>query len=349
MIASDLLEELAPRWASVEPQVLARTWHAVARAADVAADPVRVDLLGTQLVLARLDGEVAAFDDVCAHRGAALSLGRVEGSCLACPYHGWEYAATGECTRIPALPEGRHVPGAARLTPRRCAERGGLVWVCLGEPLAAVPAFPEPGPGWRVIVGEPYEWCCDPTRRLENFLDFAHFAFVHDGVLGHRDDPFVPRHDVVVDGQEMFVHQERREPTSAVKPGGDAPDAFTTIVDYVVHLPLAAVLDQRLPGGQRFVLGIASTPVGDGRSRTFWVLARDYDLAGDDAPYIAFQKGVNEQDRPVIESLRPEFVPLDVTAELHVRDVDQVAIAYRRALLGLNARTRGDHTCSSAR
>ena len=347
MTATDVLHEpAAPRWASLEPQALARTWHAVARAADVGDAPVRVELLDTQLVLARLDGTVAAFDDVCAHRGAALSLGRVEGSCLACPYHGWEYAASGECTRIPSLTEGRHVPAAARLTARHCAERGGLVWVCLGEPLAGVPAFPEPAAGWRVIVGEPYEWACDPTRRLENFLDFAHFAFVHDGVLGRRDDPYVPRHTVVVDDLQMYVHQERHEPTSAVKPAGGEPATFSTVVDYVVHLPLAAVLDQRMPGGQRFVLGIASTPVGDGASRTFWVLARDYDLDGDDATYIAFQKNVNEQDRPVIESLRPEFVPLDVTAELHVRDVDQVAIAYRRALLDLNTRTRGDELCS---
>src|ERR1700730_13386684 len=59
-------------------------------------------LLGEQLVLARMAGSVRCFDDICAHRGAALSLGQVEDSKLRCAYHGWTYGADGACTAIPA-------------------------------------------------------------------------------------------------------------------------------------------------------------------------------------------------------------------------------------------------------
>lgn len=329
-----------PAFVSLDRAVLERTWHAVARAADVDADPVAVSLLGVSLVLVRLDGSVAAFDDVCAHRGAALSLGRVSNGCIECPYHGWQYDTTGACTLIPSLGAGRHIPPAARLSTRRCVERSGLVWVCLGDPLCAVPEFPETVPGWRVIVGDPYEWACDPTRRIENFLDFGHFAFVHDGVLGRREDPGVAPHDVWFAGDELHIHQVRTEPSSDVKPAGGTTAAFATVADYRVFPPLAALLDQTMPNGERFVLGITSTPIGHGRSLTFWVLARDYDLDGSDEPYLTFQKRINEQDRPVIESLRPEFVPLDVTAEIHLRGIDKVAVAYRRVLSGLNTANR---------
>jgi vanillate O-demethylase monooxygenase subunit len=318
---------------------LDHVWHAVARVADVGAAPFAVELLGHDLVLAELDGTVVAFDDVCVHRGAALSLGKVVGGCIECPYHGWQYRADGGCASIPALPAGRRIPPTARVGTRRCAVRSGLVWVCLDEPRTAVPSLPEEADGWRVIVGEPYEWSCEPSRRIENFLDFAHFAFVHDGLLGDREQPLVPAHEVWRDGDELRIHQVRDEPTrGGVKPAGAASDAFATTVDYRVFLPHAAVLDQRMPGGERFVLGIASTPLAGGRSRSFWVLARDYDLDGPDEPYVAFQTAINAQDRPVIESLRPGFVPLDLTDELHLRDVDAVAVAYRRELRDLTRR-----------
>jgi len=44
------------------------------------------------------------------------------------------------------------------------------------------------------------------------------------------------------------------------------------------------------------------------------------------------------QDRPILESQRPEMLPLDLQAELHLRS-DRTAIAYRRWLRELGVRT----------
>ena len=54
------------------------------------------------------------FNDVCIHRGAALSLGSVQDGRLTCAYHGWQYDYEGRCVRIPALVPGQAVPGKAR-------------------------------------------------------------------------------------------------------------------------------------------------------------------------------------------------------------------------------------------
>jgi phenylpropionate dioxygenase-like ring-hydroxylating dioxygenase large terminal subunit len=51
---------------------------------------------------------------------------------------------------------------------------------------------------------------------------------------------------------------------------------------------------------------------------------------------IAFQDTVAAQDVPIVESQRPEKLPLDLQAELHLRS-DKTSIAYRKWLneLGL--------------
>jgi phenylpropionate dioxygenase-like ring-hydroxylating dioxygenase large terminal subunit len=59
-----------------------------------------------------------------------------------------------------------------------------------------------------------------------------------------------------------------------------------------------------------------------------------YDLS--EAELVAWQDRIFEQDRPILQSQRPELLPLDLQAELHLRS-DRAAIAYRRWLgeLGL--------------
>jgi vanillate O-demethylase monooxygenase subunit len=44
-----------------------------------------------------------------------------------------------------------------------------------------------------------------------------------------------------------------------------------------------------------------------------------------------FERVIFAQDQRVVESQRPEAVPVDLAAELHLR-FDALAVAYRRAL-----------------
>jgi nitrite reductase/ring-hydroxylating ferredoxin subunit len=61
--------------------------------------PLRRELGGTPVALTRVGDAVYAFRDICAHRGAPLSEGKLVGTRLACPWHGWMYdVRTGQCT-----------------------------------------------------------------------------------------------------------------------------------------------------------------------------------------------------------------------------------------------------------
>ena len=54
-----------------------------------------------------------------------------------------------------------------------------------------------------------------------------------------------------------------------------------------------------------------------------------------DAELAAFQALILDQDRPVVESQRPEELPVDLSAELHIAGPDEASIQYRRRLAEL--------------
>jgi len=64
----------------------------------VAGQPRLVEVDGRRVVLIRVAAQVYALDDVCAHQGGPLSNGKLTGTRLACPWHGWMYdVRTGQC------------------------------------------------------------------------------------------------------------------------------------------------------------------------------------------------------------------------------------------------------------
>jgi len=49
---------------------------------------LKVSANGKQILVANMDGNYFAMDDICAHQGASLSEGTLEGSTITCPWHG---------------------------------------------------------------------------------------------------------------------------------------------------------------------------------------------------------------------------------------------------------------------
>ena len=178
----------------------------------------------------------------------------------------------------------------------------------------------------KVLTGEPYTWPVAAPRRVENFVDLAHFAFVHDGSLGRRDEPVPPIPDVRrVDGELRFDYDPPAYP--------DERDATAMLA--ASSLPHADAVQRRhrlhVPDGRRRRLWMAASPVDDATCRTFWCIGRTDDLAGDDRDHLAFQARVLAEDEPVVCNQVPPEMLLDPGAELSVR-TDKVSIEYRRWL-----------------
>lgn len=65
--------------------------------------PLGVEIDGDPVCVVKVDEGVFAFDDVCPHRGAKLSEGRLKGTTLECAAHTWEFDVTsGALQRIRA-------------------------------------------------------------------------------------------------------------------------------------------------------------------------------------------------------------------------------------------------------
>jgi len=134
-------------------------------------------------------GRYIALEDRCCHRGAPLSMGRIEGDCIRCMYHGMKYDENGICVEIPGQDR---IPKTMKVRRYPVEERNHLVWIWMGDPALADPDLivdyePLGDPAWR---GLPAYLHYDANWLLivDNLSDFAHLAFVHTNTLGGSEE-----------------------------------------------------------------------------------------------------------------------------------------------------------------
>ncbi len=312
--------------------VLLNDWHVVAYAPELPeGQPRAVRLLEEDIVLWRVGDRIHAWRDLCLHRGTRLSLGSVQGETLVCAYHGWTYNQEGRCVRFPAHPT-QTPPAKAQATVYQAQIKYDWVWVCLGQPERDVPSFPEwDDASFRKVHCGPYSYTASGPRAIENFLDVTHFPFVHSGLLGDPSFPEVNDYQVEITPEGVTA---RDITVWQPDPDGSGQGAHVTYT-YKVLRPLTAYF-VKSSAGPRFAMYFTVTPVSESASIAWTYVALDY---GDqtDEEIRAFEDKVTWQDIPVVESQRPELLPLDLQAELHLRS-DRTAVAYRTWLrqLGLS-------------
>jgi len=294
-------------------------WHPVCEATALTDKPLGRRLLGRQIVLARLEGEILALGDTCRHFQAQLSLGEIVQiggrAALQCPYHGWSFGAGGQCVRIPQLAAARKIPASANLPAFQAQERHGLIWVCLmPDAKHPIPDFPEyDDPAFRAVrIHEAEPTRTSATRMIMGTLDDTHFPWVHEGILGDRNRPEPPDHRASRAGNELIVQYETEQPASiATAATGDAAQQAPVKVLYTGHVGMPNVI--RLVkdmDGKRLVIWLATCAVDFATSQNFWLSVRNYDLdPARDAVYEAMSAHVRAQDKPIIESQRPWLIP----------------------------------------
>jgi vanillate O-demethylase monooxygenase subunit len=332
-----------PRALTNTDKALRRCWHPVARSGEVTEQPHGVMLLGEPWVLYRSAGEVRGFVDRCPHRHCPLTLGHCEGGVLQCGYHGWRFDEAGRCIGIPALGEEATVPPTARLTAAAAVtEAHGIVFLAPEQPLTPLGKIPE-ADDTSFLEGRL------PTLRArgsagllaDNFLDIAHFPFVHAGTFGTDEAaavlPFVVSRDgwsFTVSYEHPFAHRE--DPGVAA---GLRPLVQTRRLTYQLSVPfhLRLRIDFVDAGGSN-VIGFFIQPETHETCRLFTTLWRD-DLAGDEtrmAEAVAFEVAVLREDLRIQEAYHELELPLDPTAEVHTR-ADRATLELRRVLADLVA------------
>ena len=131
----------------------------------------------------------------------AIQLAANDGT-LQCGYHGWRFDAAGDVVAVPALGPSATLPPRGCLRPAAdVAEHLGLVWVAVEPPLAPLPQLV----GWGLadtsaarcaVVRTPVS----AAQLIDNFMDAAHFPFVHAGTFGTESSDQVDTYVVAADG-----------------------------------------------------------------------------------------------------------------------------------------------------
>jgi phenylpropionate dioxygenase-like ring-hydroxylating dioxygenase large terminal subunit len=171
-------------------EYLRRFWQPISFADELRDLPLRVKILGEDLVLFRdFRGALGLLELHCPHRGTSLEFGLVSERGIRCCYHGWLFDVDGTILETPGE------PATSTLKNRLChaayptREHNGIVFAYMGPP-EEQPPFPQydsfSRPGHRLIPGRKYHYPCNWLQILENTMDPVHTAFLHTIVTGSQ-------------------------------------------------------------------------------------------------------------------------------------------------------------------
>ncbi len=307
-------------------------WYFAAPGADVGPGRLaRVEILGEPIALGRTaTGEVFALRDVCPHRAAPLSAGRiVEGDVIECPYHGWRYGMDGACAAIPSLVDGQDIDiGRIRVRRYPAAESQGLIFVWMageaaGEPDAPPPTFPG------VVGGKP--------KLVDRLVMDAHIDYAVVGLMDPTHGPYVHQNWWWRSAASQHEKQKAFEPRDAgFAMVRHAPSSNSYAYRALGGAP-ATEITFRLPGlrwehievGRRQVLALTClTPLDDARTRITQLIWSDHPAFTLLQPFIAAAaRKFLRQDGAMVDLQKPGLA-LDPTL-LWIDDADTQAKWYQ--------------------
>ena len=211
-------------------------------------------------------------------------------------------------------------------------QRFGHLWTSLGNPGKDLFTIPQADHPERTLVDVGVVRVkCSPLRAVENFLDIAHFPFVHTDILGAESHPEVREYKVEIrdDVDEVWATKvEFYQPQAAKSAGG----GITTEYMYRVPAPTCAVLYKTCPPrpGEWDVITLFVQPLTEDLCDVWpWMALFDDDSSMTDL--IHFQQLIFLQDRSILENQIPKRLPLDPAMETPTR-ADLTSVAYPRWL-----------------
>lgn len=177
-----------------------------------------------------------------------------------------------------------------------------------------------------------FEWNVHYARALENGVDASHTPFVHGGSFGNPDEPQIEDYETIVDDRScMATIHLKPSPAKGLWGRLYKSKKRDTVVKTVVGwwMPNMSILEVHLPMGTLMIFN-AHIPIDDTKTVSKWIGLRTF-FKGSWADANAAQRVVKifMQDKAVVEAQRPEILPYDLGAELHVKS-DAVQIAFRK-------------------
>lgn len=153
------------------------------------------------------EGKVHCISDICCHRGASISHGRIlsNGERVMCPFHGFEYDSTGRVRVIPANGRNTPVPENFKVKAYHTYELADFIWIWYGDGEPTNPPTYFEDITDDLSYSEFKEvWNVHYSRAIENQLDVVHVPFVHYNTIGRGNRTVVDGPIVKWFGDTMF-------------------------------------------------------------------------------------------------------------------------------------------------
>lgn len=348
------------------PDFPLNAWYVAAWDREVSRRPLAVRVADRAMVLYRTaDNAPVALADACWHRLAPLSMGKVIGDDIRCPYHGIVFNSAGRCVSMPA----QEVLNPSATVPTfPVVERHRFIWVWPGDPLEADPALiPDMHqmhhPQW-AGDGETIDLNCNYQLVLDNLMDLTHEEFLHTSSIGGENissSEFVVGHD----GNSVTLTRWMIDipPVPFMKGQMEQQfPGFTGNVDrwQIIHYryPSTICIDVGVaktgtgaPEGDRsqgingYVMN-AITPVSAGRAKYHWAWMRNYDL-GSQLLTTQIRDGIRNvftEDTAMLEA-QQQAIEANPEYEFYNLNIDSGGMWIRRIVgRALAAERRSPHT-----
>jgi phenylpropionate dioxygenase-like ring-hydroxylating dioxygenase large terminal subunit len=166
---------------------LKNSWYAAGWRHEFPAEQiVPMTIIGEHIALWRDSaGLLHAQADLCPHRLAPLSHGRVEGDTLRCMYHGLRFGTDGTCVEVPGQAS---IPASVCVRTYPLIEKYSVAWIWMGDPAKADESFiPDFGgldhPDWAYRPGR-LDYAANYELINDNLTDLSHIAYVHAASFG---------------------------------------------------------------------------------------------------------------------------------------------------------------------
>ena len=323
-------------------EYLRRFWQPIALSTDLTDVPLRVRILGEDLVLFRDGrGKAGLLELHCSHRGTSLEFGLISACGLRCCYHGWLYDVDGRILETPGEPADSTLKDRLFHGAYPVHEHHGLVFAYMGPP-DRKPPFPVLDtfdvPGHRNIAGRKVVWPCNWIQIKENITDPVHLAFLHTIVSGAQ---FTKAFAVVPEIQWVE------------SPLGIATVSSRRVDDYV----WIRISDLILPNAHQFAstatrekeekIGVRATttmwavPIDDTHTMNISFIRVPEDRELDERDYAELKDGIFQHgDRPYAEKQRQpgDFEAMTSQRTIavhgleHLATTDRGVIMYRKML-----------------
>ena len=329
--------------------MLRNRWYIVLDAAEVGKKPLGVKRFGERLVFWRdSQGKVSCQIDKCCHRGAQLSLGRVLGDRIECPFHGWQFAPDGQCTLIPSNGKNAPIPKKFCVASYPVREAFGWIWLYWGdakpeESLPALRYFDELQDPRFVHSTLQDLWPVHVTRSIENQLDVTHLSFTHKKTIGDAKRPVIDGPVFTwLDDDTMQFFSVSQEDKGQIAKKGNETDPSLSQGTLLFRFPNTWLLKI----AEKFYNFAAFVPVDENNSITYVrVYQRFIGIRFLDALVAklmnVFSKRVLSEDRRVVCSQDP--IRTELGMEEFLVQGDRPIIEFRRRLHELREAERAGH------